>query len=79
MAAFFVVPTCFLLLLKPKTMLDKAKVLLAVNQLSSQFTLDELLDRLIFLNKVEEGLEDVKAGRVLNQEEAKERLAKWLK
>ena len=60
-------------------MLDKAKVLLAVNQLSSQFTLDELLDRLIFLNKVEEGLEDIKAGRVLNQEEAKERLAKWLK
>lgn len=60
-------------------MLDKAKVLLAVNQMSSQFTLDELLDRLIFLNKVEEGLEDVKAGRVLNEEEAKERLAKWLK
>ena len=60
-------------------MLDKAKVLFTINQLSSQFTLDELLDRLIFLNKVEEGLEDIKAGRVLKEDEAKERLVKWLK
>ena len=60
-------------------MLDKAKVLFTVNQLSSQFTLDELLDRLIFLNKVEEGLEDITAGRVLKEDEAKVRLAKWLK
>ena len=41
-------------------MLNKAKVLLTVNQLSNQFILDELLDRLFFLNKVEEGLKTLR-------------------
>jgi hypothetical protein len=60
-------------------MLEKEKVLEVVNQLANQFSLDELLDRLIFLNKVEEGLADLKEGRVLKEAEARERLAKWLK
>ena len=66
-------------MLKIKGMLEKEKVLEVVNQLANQFSLDELLDRLIFLNKVEEGLADLKEGRVLKEAEARERLAKWLK
>lgn len=68
-----------LFLLKRTFMLDKAKVLGTVNQLPDKFTIDELLDRLIFMNKVEQGLQDIKEGKVYSNEEARQRLSKWLK
>ena len=60
-------------------MLDKEKVILTVNQLSSQFSIDELLDRLIFIDKVAEGIEDIRKGQSHTEAEARERLSKWLK
>ncbi len=60
-------------------MLDKEKVILTVNQLSSQFSIDELLDRLIFIDKVAEGMDDIRNGQIHTEAEARERLSKWLK
>jgi predicted transcriptional regulator len=59
-------------------MLKKETVIQTIEQLGGQFSIDELLDRLIFLNKVEEGLEDIKNGKVLSEDQARERLSKWL-
>jgi len=42
-------------------------------------TLDDALERLYYLTKIERGLEDIKSGRVVSHKEAKRRLQKWLK
>ena len=68
-----------MLALLEKLMLKKETVIQTIEQLGGQFSIDELLDRLIFLNKVEEGLEDIKNGKVLSEDQARERLSKWLK
>jgi hypothetical protein len=59
-------------------MLSKTSVLHAVEQLPDQFTVDRLIDELIFVSKVEQGLKESKEGRVVSMETARERLAKWL-
>ena len=60
-------------------MLKKETVIQTIEQLGGQFSIYELLDRLIFLNKLEEGLEDIKNGKVLSEDQARERLSEWLK
>jgi hypothetical protein len=60
-------------------MFEKSKVIGTINELPDHFTIDELLERLIFMIKVEECLQNVKNGLVLNEEEARIRFSKWLK
>jgi predicted transcriptional regulator len=52
--------------------MTKEAVLKAVNDLPSEFEVNELLDKLIFMAKVERGLKDAKEGRTKTLEEAKE-------
>jgi predicted transcriptional regulator len=42
-------------------------------------TREELLRELAFHSMIEEGLEDVEAGRVVSNEEAKRRMRSWRK
>ena len=42
-------------------------------------TIDELIDQLIFIEKIEEGLEQSKEGKVLSNEDVKEIIEKWSK
>jgi predicted transcriptional regulator len=44
-----------------------------------EFSLEEIIERLIILEKIEKGLAQAKAGQVLSSEEVKKRLEKWLK
>ena len=60
-------------------MLDKEKVLETIQSLPEEFSLDELVGRLILLEKINTGLQEVEEGKVVNQEEAKERMKKWQK
>ena len=60
-------------------MLTKIKVQQIIKEMPEQFSIDDLLDKLILIQKVEEGLKDIEEGRVLTTEEAKKRLGKWLK
>jgi predicted transcriptional regulator len=53
----------------------KQKILQAVQQFPPDVTIEEAIERLIFLAKIERGLRDVDAGRVVSHEEAKRRLA----
>jgi hypothetical protein len=59
--------------------LTKDKVIRTIASFPDQFTLDELIDRLILLDKVEKGLDQSLNNNVHSQEEAKKKLAKWLK
>lgn len=60
-------------------MLDKNKVIDSLHSLPDNFTLDELIDRLVLVEKIEKGLEQSKEGKVYSSAEAKQQLKRWLK
>jgi len=60
-------------------MLTKDKVNKTVNSLPDSFTIDELIDRLIFMEKVEEGYQQSESGKVISNEDVKMIIDKWSK
>jgi hypothetical protein len=60
-------------------MLTKHSVLKTISKLPENFNLDELIDKLIFIDKVEKGLDQSLKNQVLSESQAKKKLAKWLK
>lgn len=54
--------------------MSKAQMLEAVQSLPEDADLDDLFEKLIFIEKVEEGLQAIEEGRVVSLEEAKRRL-----
>ena len=60
-------------------MLTKERVLEVITDLPDKFSIDDLVERLIILDKIERGLLEVQVGKVVSQEEAKEKMSKWLK
>jgi hypothetical protein len=60
-------------------MLTKENVIKTISKFPDSFTLDELVDKLIFMDKVERGLDQSLNNKVQTHEEAAKRLVKWLK
>jgi hypothetical protein len=58
-------------------MLTQTKVLQAVKQLPSEFSIDELVDRMILLEKVEMGISQSDNGQVISDEDLDKQVAKW--
>jgi len=58
--------------------LSKKEILKVTNDLPEQFSSEELFDRIIFLRKIELGVEQSKADKVLTTDQAKRRLEKWI-
>ncbi|MHB2017918.1 MAG: hypothetical protein ACYCW6_13290 [Candidatus Xenobia bacterium] len=56
----------------------KQAVLKLVESLPEDATMEDIQYHLYVLQKIEAGEEDIKAGRVLTNEEVMEDLAKWL-
>lgn len=59
--------------------MNKKKLLQTIKDLPENFSIDELLDRIIFIQKVEAGLEQSSHGKSVSTSEAKNKLKKWLK
>jgi hypothetical protein len=59
-------------------MLVKEKVLDTIQSMPDEFTLDELVELLVLLEKVEIGLQQVEEGKTLSLEDAREKMKKWL-
>ncbi|MCL1464051.1 hypothetical protein [Argonema galeatum] len=55
----------------------KDKVLKAVEEMSQDVTFEEVMERLYFLYKVEQGLKQVETGDIISHPEAKKRIKKW--
>lgn len=66
-------------IVKEKTYRKADLLKVAKNEVGDTFTLDELLYKLVLLDKINKGLEDVEAGRVYTTEEVKAKLTKWHK
>jgi len=60
-------------------MLTREKVINTIKDLPDSFTIDELIDRLILIEKVEQGLEQSEEGKVISHEEVKKIIEKWSK
>ncbi len=60
-------------------MITKDQVLNSLKEMPTQFSIDELMDKLILLQKIEIGLEQSKQDEVYSSLEAKEMLKEWSK
>lgn len=60
-------------------MLTKDKVKRSIKNLPDSFTIDQLIDQLIFIEKVEEGYQQSEAGKVISNEDVKIMMDKWSK
>lgn len=58
-------------------MLTKTMLKQQIDQLPEDFKLDDLIERLIFLAKVEEGLDQSNNKNVISTEELETRMEKW--
>lgn len=58
-------------------MLTKVKVKKSIENLPDLFTIDELIDQLIFIEKVEEGIQQSEQGQVVSNEDVKKMIDKW--
>jgi len=57
----------------------KEQILKAMEELPDDAGVEEALDRLYLLYKVERGLRQADRGELLSQDQVSERMAKWLK
>jgi len=60
-------------------MLTKKKVLKTINDLPDTFSADDVIERIILLQKIEKGLEQSAKGQTHSTATAKKKLKKWLK
>ncbi len=60
-------------------MLTKTTVQKSIDRLPPQFSIDELIEQLIFSQKVEDGLQQSKDGDVVSHEDVKSMISKWSK
>lgn len=60
-------------------MITKTQIRNTLDSLPENVTIEQVIEHLIFLDKVQKGLEDSENGRINTVEEAKQKLGKWLK
>jgi predicted transcriptional regulator len=57
--------------------MKKDSVLDAINDFPQEFELEELIEKLVFVEKVEKGLHQLEEGKTTSHEEVKEAIKKW--
>jgi predicted transcriptional regulator len=60
-------------------MITKTHLISTFDKLPENLIIDQVIDHVIFVEKVQKGLEDSENGRVYTREEARKKLNKWLK
>jgi CRISPR/Cas system-associated protein Cas7 (RAMP superfamily) len=60
-------------------MLTKKEVLKSIQSLPNRFEAEDMIEKIVLLEKIRIGLEQSASGKVVSKEEAKKRLKTWLK
>lgn len=60
-------------------MITKTQIITSLDNLPEKLTIDQVIEHLIFIEKIQQGLEDSEQNRVNTKDEAKQKLGKWLK
>jgi len=63
--------------LKELDMLTKNTVRQSIDNLPDSFTIDELIEQLIFIEKVEEGIKQSDEGKTISNDDVKSMIEKW--
>jgi sulfur carrier protein ThiS len=58
--------------------MTKHQVVDSLKNFPEKFSVEDLIEKLIFIEKVEEGIIQSKNGETVSMQEAKKRLHKWL-
>lgn len=56
----------------------KQQILRAIEELPDDASIEDALERLYLLYKIEKGLRQADRGDLISQEDARQRMAKWL-
>lgn len=59
-------------------MLTKSKVRKSIENLPDSFTINELIEHLIFIEKIEKGIQQSEEGKIVSNETIKSMIEKWL-
>lgn len=60
-------------------MLTKSRIKEQIDKLPEEFSLDELIERLILIEKIESGNKQSENGEVISEEEMDNEIEKWFK
>lgn len=59
--------------------MKKTEIIDTLKEMPDEFSADELIERILLLQKIDAGLNQVKEGKVYSEEEAAQKLDRWLK
>ena len=59
--------------------MKKTQLLESIQQMPDEFSVDDLIERLLILQKIEEGQRQINEGKSFSEEEARKKMEKWLK
>jgi len=59
--------------------MNKEKLIATINEMPQDFDLEVLMEKLIFIEKVEKGLEQLESGNTITHEQVKQRVKQWSK
>ena len=59
--------------------MKKSTVIQTLNELPQKFDLDEFLERLLVIEKIDEALLEAKSGKTVSHDKVKKIVAKWNK
>lgn len=57
----------------------KEEAIKLIKKLPDECTVTDIMAELYFKQKVEQGLKDIEEGRIITQEEVRQRMSKWAK
>jgi predicted transcriptional regulator len=60
-------------------MITKENLIRVINKIPDKFSIDDIIEELVLLSKIEQGLADVESGRVFTDKQVEKKMAKWLK
>lgn len=60
-------------------MTTKDRVLHAVQDLPDDSSIEDVMERLLFMAKVERGIQQADAGKTISHGQVREKMAKWLR
>lgn len=58
--------------------MKKSAIIESISKLPDEISIDEIVERLIVIEKIEKGRKDVLTGKINTEGQAKEKLNKWL-
>jgi predicted transcriptional regulator len=57
--------------------MKREKAIETVKELPQEFDLEDLIERLVFVEKVEKGLQQIDDGKTVTHDEVKQKIKKW--